>query len=84
MGTPMLLVVLAENQRPNATCLDKLGVAGNLGWHGELSEDNAGVAIMHTLDDPALRASMSQKGSALVDGLGSARVVAAIRREVQH
>ena len=79
MGLPMLLVVLADNQRPNATCLDKLGVAGNLGWHGELSEDKVRAAVMHTLDDPALRASMSQKGLALVDGRGASRVVAEMR-----
>ena len=48
MGLPMLLVVLADNQRPNATCLDELGVAGNLGWHGELSEDKVRAAVMHT------------------------------------
>ena len=48
MGLPMLLVVLADNQRPNATCLDELGVAGNLGWHGELSEDKVRAAVMRT------------------------------------
>ena len=75
MGLPTLLVVLADNQRPNATCLDELGVAGNLGWRDELSEDKVRTAVMHVLDDPALRASMSQKGLALVDGLGATRVV---------
>jgi UDP-2,4-diacetamido-2,4,6-trideoxy-beta-L-altropyranose hydrolase len=79
MGLPMLLVVLADNQRPNATSLDELGVAGNLGWHGELSEDKVRAAVMHILDDPALRASMSQKGTALVDGRGASRVVTEMR-----
>ena len=32
---------LAENQRPNATSLDALGVAKNLGRHGELSEETS-------------------------------------------
>jgi UDP-2,4-diacetamido-2,4,6-trideoxy-beta-L-altropyranose hydrolase len=71
----MLLVVLADNQRPNAMCLEKLGVAKNLGWYGELSEDKVRPAVMSILDDPVLRASMSQKGSALVDGRGATRVV---------
>jgi UDP-2,4-diacetamido-2,4,6-trideoxy-beta-L-altropyranose hydrolase len=79
MGLPMLLVVLAGNQLPNATSLDKLGVAGNLGWHGELSEDKVRIAVMHILDDPALRASMSQKGLALVDGRGARRIVTEMR-----
>ena len=76
----MLLVVLAENQRPNATSLDELGVAGNLGWHGELSEEKVRAAVMRLLDDPALRASMSQKGLALVDGRGASRIVTEMRR----
>jgi UDP-2,4-diacetamido-2,4,6-trideoxy-beta-L-altropyranose hydrolase len=83
MGVPMLQVVLADNQLTNATSLERLGVAGNLGWHAELSEDKVRTAVMHILDDPALRTSMSQNGLALVDGLGAARAVAAIRNEVE-
>ena len=79
MGLPMLLVVLAENQRPNATSLDELGVARNLGWHGELSKDKVRAAIIHILDDPSVRASMSEKGSVLVDGRGASRVVTEMR-----
>ena len=79
MGLPMLLVVLADNQRPNATSLEELGVAENLGWHSELSEEKVRAAIMHILDDPALRASMSQKGLALVDGRGARRIVTEMR-----
>lgn len=84
MGLPMLLVILAENQRRNATCLEKLGAAKNLGWHDELSESKVRAAVMHFLEDRALRISMSQKGLALVDGFGAARVVAAIRREIEQ
>jgi UDP-2,4-diacetamido-2,4,6-trideoxy-beta-L-altropyranose hydrolase len=79
MGLPMLLVMLAENQRPNAICLDELGVAENLGWHDELSEDKVRAAVMQILDDPTLRASMSQKGLALVDGRGANRIVTEMR-----
>jgi UDP-2,4-diacetamido-2,4,6-trideoxy-beta-L-altropyranose hydrolase len=79
MGLPMLLVMLAENQRPNATCLDELGVAGNLGWHGELLNDKVRAAVVQILDDPVLRASMSQKGFALVDGRGANRLVSEMR-----
>jgi hypothetical protein len=39
---------------------------------------------MDILDDRTLRASTSQKGSALVDGLGASRAVAAIRRELDY
>ena len=79
MGLPMLLVVLVDNQRLNATCLSELGVAGNLGRRrGELSKDKVRATVTQTLDDPALRASMSQKGFALVDGRGPIRVVSGI------
>lgn len=79
MGLPMLLVVLADNQRPGATCLDKLGLARNLGWHCELSVEKARAAIMDIIDDPALRASMSRKGLELIDGHGASRVVNEMR-----
>jgi spore coat polysaccharide biosynthesis predicted glycosyltransferase SpsG len=58
-GPAHALVILAENQRSNATCLDKLGAAANLGWRGELSEKKVRAAVMNILDDPVLRASMS-------------------------
>ena len=79
MGLPMLLVVLAENQGPGATFLNRLGLARNLGWHCELSADKVRAAIMHIIDDPTLRASMSRKGLELIDGRGASRVVTEMR-----
>jgi UDP-2,4-diacetamido-2,4,6-trideoxy-beta-L-altropyranose hydrolase len=84
MGLPMLVVVLADNQRLNATCLGKLGMGRNLGWHSELSEGSVRAAVMHIVDDRTLRTSMSQRGSELVDGLGASRVVATIRGEIGY
>jgi spore coat polysaccharide biosynthesis predicted glycosyltransferase SpsG/RimJ/RimL family protein N-acetyltransferase len=79
MGLPMVLVVLAENQGPGATSLDQLGLARNLGWHTKLSADKVCAAVMQIIDDPALRASMSRKGSELIDGRGASRVVTEMR-----
>jgi UDP-2,4-diacetamido-2,4,6-trideoxy-beta-L-altropyranose hydrolase len=79
MGLPMLLVVLANNQLPGATSLNKLGVARNLGWHCELSVDKVRAAIMQVIDDPTLRASMSRKGLQLIDGRGASRAVTEMR-----
>jgi UDP-2,4-diacetamido-2,4,6-trideoxy-beta-L-altropyranose hydrolase len=79
MGLPMLLVVLAENQRPGATSLEKLGLARNLGWHTKLSADTVRSALTQTMDDPALRASMSRKGLNLIDGRGASRIVTEMR-----
>jgi UDP-2,4-diacetamido-2,4,6-trideoxy-beta-L-altropyranose hydrolase len=79
MGLPMLLVVLAENQRPGATSLEQLGLARNLGWHSKLSPDKVCAAVMQISDDPALRASMSRKGLELIDGRGASRVVTEMR-----
>jgi UDP-2,4-diacetamido-2,4,6-trideoxy-beta-L-altropyranose hydrolase len=79
MGLPMLLVILADNQRLNATTLGSLGVAQNLGWHSELSEEKVRLAVMDILEEPELRRSMSQKALELVDGCGARRVVNEMR-----
>jgi UDP-2,4-diacetamido-2,4,6-trideoxy-beta-L-altropyranose hydrolase len=79
MGLPMLLVVLANNQLPCASSLNKLGVARNLGWYCELSVDKVRDAIMQVIDDPTLRASMSRKGLRLIDGRGANRAVTEMR-----
>jgi UDP-2,4-diacetamido-2,4,6-trideoxy-beta-L-altropyranose hydrolase len=82
MGLPMILVAVADNQRLNARCLGELGVARNLGWWAELSSDRLRFELMQTLNDSALRASMSQKGLALVDDRGANRVVTEMRSKL--
>lgn len=78
MGVPMLLLVLADNQRAVAEGMQAAGAARNLGW---APQDPVPVAI--ALDalsrDTAARQNLSAAGRKLVDGRGALRVVRALR-----
>lgn len=78
MGLPNLILVLADNQLGIARGLDTARVSRGLGWAESLSEDTLRAAILSLAHDPASRASMSEKGRALVDGEGTRRVIEAI------
>jgi spore coat polysaccharide biosynthesis predicted glycosyltransferase SpsG len=79
LGVPALLVVVAEDQRGNATELDRLGIARVLGDGASLDESRAADEIEALLADRARRQAMSVRGQALVDGRGAARIVAVMR-----
>lgn len=81
MGVPMVLYILAENQRKIAEALDGNGIAMNLGWYMDLSKDALSEALRKLVETRELRESMSQKGRALVDGLGSSRVLQTLEKK---
>ncbi|HEX7900451.1 MAG TPA: UDP-2,4-diacetamido-2,4,6-trideoxy-beta-L-altropyranose hydrolase [Planctomycetota bacterium] len=67
MGVPSMLVVAAENQRPNADALAAAGAA--------LRPEDGLDAL---LADGPRRARLAERGRALVDGRGADRVAAAL------
>lgn len=75
MGLPALVTILAENQKRIAGCLDKRGVAANLGWHHTFDAERWAEALSSLLVDRERRQLMSERGRHLVDGLGAERVV---------
>jgi hypothetical protein len=76
MGLPALLIALADNQRAAVESLDTLGAAVSLGWYAALSDSKITAAASHLLATPSIRASLSERGRSLVDGLGASRVLA--------
>jgi len=81
MGLPTLVLVFAENQRGIATGLDKAGVVLNMGWYSEVSIAQMVSALLELLGNSSLRRQMSQRCRALVDGMGSERVIGILRRQ---
>jgi len=81
MGVPSLVLILAENQRPIAEGLDKVGVAVNLGWHKDLSSSEIENALLSLISDKPKRAEVVQRAQALVDGSGSIRLLTELREE---
>jgi UDP-2,4-diacetamido-2,4,6-trideoxy-beta-L-altropyranose hydrolase len=78
LGLPTILVTVADNQVEVARSLVELGAARSLGWHAEVAAADLRAAV------EALRASvpatlaLGRRAAAATDGLGVARVVAAI------
>ncbi len=78
-GVPMLLVILAENQKRNVEALSSAGVAVNLGWHNDWDTVTAKNRLEELLNDAPRREAMSQIGQEMVDGQGVQRVVEFMR-----
>jgi UDP-2,4-diacetamido-2,4,6-trideoxy-beta-L-altropyranose hydrolase len=76
MQLPSVLLVLAENQRPNAAGLHSAGAVFSLGWHKDLRPEALAHALERLLPSRESRASMAGVGRSLVDGNGSSRVAA--------
>jgi UDP-2,4-diacetamido-2,4,6-trideoxy-beta-L-altropyranose hydrolase len=75
MGLPSVLIVLANNQRAIAEELNNMGVAVNLGWHGNLSVDYLSQKIIKLIEKEKKRSQMTKLSQQLVDGDGSDRVL---------
>lgn len=79
MGLPALTISLADNQDAIAGQAEKIGLSWHLGRVEHLTVEELGLAIGKLVDDAGARFRMSQSGLALVDGMGTARVVQAMR-----
>ncbi len=78
LGVPMLNVVLADNQRAVAAQLEQAQISVNLGWHTEMTPSRILAKLAPLMNAPTVRAAMSARGQALIDGRGSERVIAAM------
>ena len=79
VGTPALLVAVADNQEPVGMAVDSLGAATYAGrlrdlTAGGLAREALTLAVAHER-----RSVMATRGRSLIDGLGARRVVAALR-----
>ena len=80
MGLPALLIVVADNQIPIADSLQKKGIARNLGWHGNLTDNDVARGLCHMIDSQSERQRMGLRGKQLIDGNGANRIANAIIR----
>jgi UDP-2,4-diacetamido-2,4,6-trideoxy-beta-L-altropyranose hydrolase len=72
MGLPALLLILADNQRPNARWAERDGFARSLGE--EPPADTVAASIGELVADPVARQRMAAAGRKAVDGQGAERV----------
>jgi UDP-2,4-diacetamido-2,4,6-trideoxy-beta-L-altropyranose hydrolase len=79
LGLPMILVDLAENQKPIARALSDLGAATYLGSAGAVSEEEVTAQVVGLLASKSGRAQLSERCSKLVDGRGAERVLGELK-----
>ena len=77
--TPILVVVLAGNQRHIAEQIESRGAGKSLGREGNITTKSLAKAINLLLEDSELRMKMSEKARQMVDGQGARRVVASMQ-----
>lgn len=81
-GVPGFMIVLAEDQEPNAKYLHAKGAAINLGWAKDLTIESIRQNVEAMIPDMSGRVQMRLCGQKLVDGSGVAKVVDEIERRV--
>jgi len=79
LGLPATLVDLAENQRPVAEELSRLGVAIHLGSTKDITSGKIAGKLQGLILSVELRTKMSQRAREFVDGEGARRVVSAMQ-----
>jgi len=75
MGLPIVVIILADNQRTIAEGLETAGAAVNLGWHEDLSPSKIEQALVNLAEAVGMRKEMARRGRELVDGKGNKRVL---------
>jgi len=83
LGLPALLVAVADNQEQIGRNAELLGVARYLGPSSALKVEDIARELAALLHRPDQLVDMSQRGMALVDGLGTERVISAME-EIWH
>ena len=78
LGVPMVILAIAENQRPTCERFAVADAAGYAGWYGELTPARLVEEIMVYWTEPELLRTLATRARSLVDGRGAARVVAAM------
>jgi UDP-2,4-diacetamido-2,4,6-trideoxy-beta-L-altropyranose hydrolase len=74
MGKPSVTVVQATNQADNVAGAAQIGGTVSAGFADELALPNFTIQLQHVMDSQTLRADMSGKARAAVDGMGVRRV----------
>ena len=74
LGLPSLVMVLADNQVPNADAFGRRGLAVVMGRADSLAASDIAAAAGRLIEDAEARARMQVEGPACVDGRGAERI----------
>lgn len=74
VGVPSIVISIAENQRPICESLAKAGLIRYLGSHERVDEKLIREDVRRCIEQPQELAQLSERGRAVVDGLGALRI----------
>lgn len=77
-GVPFITGAFADNQKAIADELGRRGLAVNLGWYPDVSQEDFSHAIENLINDAAQRSTFARIGPTIVDGRGAGRVCDAL------
>ena len=83
MGLPSILLVTAENQQKVGAGLAHGGIAINLGWFADVSENAIAKSLQTLVFDSDGRKRMSVLGRQAVNGNGAKNVISAMDQHIQ-
>lgn len=83
-GTPVLAIIIADNQEGIVQKMDELGYLINLGWYDQLNEDYFLNTFKEAIENYEKRKEISHKGQKLVDGKGTERIVQFIMKNLDY
>lgn len=75
LGTPSLLISIAENQRKIAQGLASVGAAIDLGWHEKLETHAIANSLTKAIYSTEIRKKLSENGQKLVNNAGISLVL---------
>ncbi len=81
-GTPSIMLSRFDSPKALNQQFEKAGTTRHLGDGGRIIVDDLAREIQDVLSNASLRASMSEKGKALVDGQGLERIISKLPPEV--
>lgn len=83
VGLPLLIIVVAENQRKGAETLAKKGVLIHLGWHERVNKNDIINKFNELNEKHEVLHELSKSAKQYVDGLGASRVANILFRFVK-
>jgi UDP-2,4-diacetamido-2,4,6-trideoxy-beta-L-altropyranose hydrolase len=75
MGVPMLIIVSADDQKLNATNLERASAGISLGWCDSVTTRQIQLSLLELVSNAAVRRKLSQCGKMIIDGHGAMRIV---------
>jgi len=74
LGVPVAALILADNQEPTATALEKKKIGVNIGRFDHVDDGHIARVLDHIVSNPERLKEMGERGKRVIDGNGASRL----------